>query len=191
MTEVKILIKGYEKEFKDRDEYTCTTTLVQDEGLNIIVDPGCPKSEKVLEEALAKHGLTFKNIDIVFITHWHLDHSKSVALFPNAKVIDAWEINKEDRHYFHEYFKNKSYDITKNIKVIPTPGHTRNHASLAVKSDKGTVVIAGDVFWHSDFTPKKDPFASNHKKLNESRRRILKIADYIIPGHDNIVKVKK
>lgn len=187
MADVKILIEGYNKELKNRDEYTCTTTLVQDGGLNIIVDPGCPKSNELLRRALAKHSLIFEDIGIVFITHWHLDHSKSVGIFPRAKIIDFWEINKGDKHYFH----GGKYKITKNIRVIPTPGHTRGHASLEVKTNKGSVVVAGDVFWYSDFTPKKDPFASDHKKLNESRRKVLKIADYVVPGHGKMVKVKK
>jgi len=187
MAKVNILIKGYEKEFKDRDEYTCTTTLVQDKDLNIVVDPGCPKSEKVLEKALAKHGLTFKDIDIIFITHWHLDHSKSASLFPRAKIVDFWEINKGDKHYFHD----GKYNITENVKVIPTPGHTRGHASLIVNTEKGTVVVMGDVFWHSNLTPKKDPFAGDEKKLRESRKKVLKIADYAIPGHGEMFKVKK
>jgi len=187
MAEVKTLVIGYEKEFKDRDEYTCTTTLVQDGGLNIVVDPGCPKSEKILKKALTKHGLTFKDIDIVFVTHWHLDHSKSVALFPRAKILDFWEINKGDKHYFHD----GKYKITKNVRVIPTPGHTRNHASLMVNTKRGTVVIMGDVFWRSNLTPKKDPFARDKKKLEESRKKVLKMADYVVPGHGKMVRVKK
>jgi glyoxylase-like metal-dependent hydrolase (beta-lactamase superfamily II) len=185
---VKVLIKGYVKKLeKNRSEYTCTTTLVQDGKLNIIADPGCPKSEIVLKKALKRFGLNFEDIDIVFITHWHLDHSKLVALFPRAKIVDFWEINRGDKHYFH----GGKYKITKNVEVIPTPGHSRGHASLKVNTADGIVVIAGDVFWFSNFTPKKDPYASDQKKLEESRRKILKIANYIIPGHGNIVRVEK
>ncbi|GAG41326.1 unnamed protein product, partial [marine sediment metagenome] len=31
---------------------------------------------------------------------------------------------------------------------------------------------------------------SNHKMLKESRKKVLKLADFIIPGHGNIYKVK-
>ena len=55
--------------------------------------------------------------------------------------------------------------------------------------DIGTVVVAGDLWWRSDFTPRLDPMAWNQKILENSRKRILKIADYIIPGHGKMVAI--
>jgi hypothetical protein len=38
---------------------------------------------------------------------------------------------------------------------------------------------------------RKDPYVKNESQLIESRKKILKIADYIIPGHGKMFKVKK
>ena len=38
--------------------------------------------------------------------------------------------------------------------------------------------------------PKKDPFAVDLIKLEESRKKVVKMADYIIPGHGGIYRKK-
>ncbi len=40
MTEIKVLIEGYVRKEGDVEEASCTTTLIKDNNLNIIVDPG-------------------------------------------------------------------------------------------------------------------------------------------------------
>jgi hypothetical protein len=37
----------------------------------------------------------------------------------------------------------------------------------------------------------KDPYVKNEKDLKESRKKVLEIADYIIPGHGKMFKVQK
>ena len=71
-----------------------------------------------------------------------------------------------------------------------TPGHSYDSITLLVKTNNGIVAICGDVFWKEDF-PKDDPYASNKEKLEESRKKILEVADWIIPGHGKMFKVKK
>jgi glyoxylase-like metal-dependent hydrolase (beta-lactamase superfamily II) len=80
--------------------------------------------------------------------------------------------------------------FTEDIKIIKTPGHDYSCITLLVKTDKGTIAICGDVFWKENF-PETDPYASDKEKLKESRKKVLKIADYIVPGHADMYKVKK
>jgi len=79
--------------------------------------------------------------------------------------------------------------FTDNIKIIKTPGHNFSSITLLVKTDKGNVAICGDVFWKENF-PDEDEYADEPKKLKQSRENILKLADYIIPGHADMYKVK-
>ena len=58
------------------------------------------------------------------------------------------------------------------------------------------VVVAGDVFWWVDGEEQiidierpDQHFASDPAKLIESRKKVLEIADYIIPGHGTMMKV--
>lgn len=113
-------------------------------------------------------------------------------MFLEAQIIDNAGVYKGD--------KITSLDETlpgTDIQVIQTPGHKEAHASLVVPTDEGKVVIAGDVFWWPDEEKqivdieKEDPYASNMEALKESRKKVLEIADFIIPGHGKIFKVDK
>ena len=182
MAEVKILFPGYFS--ADGNEGIATITLIKDKNLNILVDPGVLESQDELINKLKDEGLSVNDIDIVCITHSHLDHYRNIGLFPTAKTLEYWGLwDKKIVEDWPEQF-------TEDIKIIKTPGHNYDCISLLVNTDKGIVAIVGDVFWKEDY-PDDDPYASDKDKLNESRQKILKLADWIIPGHGDIYKVKK
>lgn len=140
---VKVLIKGYAKKTKTGWLASSTTTLIEDSGKKIIVDPGINK--KLLLKKLQKEGLRPNNIDIVFMTHYHPDHAFLASIFAKAKVLDGDTIYEDDKEVS---YKNKIPGT--NLEVILTPGHAHEHASLLIKTAKGNIVIAGDVFWWTD-----------------------------------------
>lgn len=182
MTIVKVLIKGYVS--KDTGGHSCSTvTLVQDKNNNIIIDPGTLSDPNELIEKLKENSLSLNDINIVFLTHSHIDHYKYVGLFPNARILEYWGLWDKDKCIEFNGILNK------NIKIIKTPGHSYDSITLVVKNDKGTTIaICGDVFWKKNF-PKEDQYAQDNEQLIESRNKILKIADYIIPGHGDMFKV--
>lgn len=195
MTKVKVLIEGYAKKTKDGWLASSTTTLIEDNGKKIIADPGINK--KLLLKKLQGEGLNPDNIDIVFMTHYHPDHVFLASIFEKAKILDGDTIYENDKEAGYE---NKVQGT--NLEVILTPGHAHEHASLLVKTEKGKIIIAGDVFWWTDeeeqktdniqaLISKKDPFTKDLQALKESREKVLKIADWVIPGHGKIFKVKK
>lgn len=194
MAEVKILIEGYVREKDDALFASPTTTLIKDSGLNILVDPGANK--KLLLESLEKEGLKPEDIDVVFVTHYHLDHILNIRLFPEKDIYDGSVIYSDDKEA--EYSGNIP---NTNIEIIETPGHADEHCSLLVETEKGKIVIGADVFWWMDDEEQKtdreslmnheDAYANNKEKLIESRKKLLEIADYIIPGHGKMFKVEK
>lgn len=185
MTEIKVLIEGYTSaDDKSGKEKTCPTiTLIKDEGFNIIVDPGVLEDQKILINALKEEGLSVDDVDIVCITHSHIDHYRNIGMFPNAKTLEYFGL--WDKNTVEDWNEN----FTKNIKIIKTPGHNYDGITLLVKTDSGIIAICGDVFWKEDY-PENDPYASDKKKLEESRIKVLQSADFIIPGHAGIYKVK-
>jgi len=179
MTKVKVLIEGYVK--ADGAKVMPTTTLIQDQNTNIIVDPGMGKNKKaVLRKALKKEGLNFESINIVFCTHYHLDHTQYAGLFPKAKLVDYLYIYDGNDWLDHD---GEGYKLSPNVSISHTPGHSPEHASLKVETEKGIVVVTGDVWWLDTMEPKIDEMAQNQKQLEKSRQKILSIADWIIPGH--------
>jgi glyoxylase-like metal-dependent hydrolase (beta-lactamase superfamily II) len=195
MTKVKVLIEGYAKETGSGWLASSTTTLIKDSGKKIVVDPGI--NRKLLLEKLKEEGLTPYDIDIVFITHYHPDHMFLSPVFEKAVFCDGDTIYEGDKETEYE---GKIPGTT--IQVIPTPGHAYEHAALLVNTEKGKVVIAADVFWWMESEEQKtgdaeflinreDPFTKDKKALKESRKKILDIADWIIPGHGKMFRNPK
>lgn len=193
MSTFKILIQGYAIKKPDGWLASSTTVLIQDSGKNILVDPGINKS--LLLAQLEASGLNIADIDIIFMTHYHPDHNLLTALFDHAQILDGGTIYSQD--------KESEYSDTipgTNLKVIPTPGHAHEHASIIfTHKTKGTVAVAADLFWWTDDEKQKtedpqilinrdDPFTTDRQALIRSRKKVLAIADYIIPGHGHIFK---
>lgn len=193
MSEIKVLIEGYARQIKNGWLASSTVTLVKSNGKNIIVDPGC--NRKKLLAALGRESLKVEDTDFVLLTHNHLDHALLAGIFSNAGVLTTEEIYKNANQIAHG---NIIPDT--DLKIIQTPGHCNEHCSLVVSTEKGIYVVAGDVFWYVDSemqtanVEKIDdahPAEVDMKKLIESRKKILEIADWIIPGHGKMFKVEK
>lgn len=191
MNTIDILIEGYAKITSNGWDASGTTTLiVTDSGKKIIADPGANRD--LLFEALKKRSIVPEDIDIIFITHHHLDHAMNVGLFPHAKVIDEEAI----------YTQSVAVEGVKmlpdtDITVIATPGHEYAHAILVVPTKDGTVVVAGDTFWWTATEEqvvnmeKPDDFAQNLEELVASRKIVLDLADVVIPGHGKLFVNKR
>jgi glyoxylase-like metal-dependent hydrolase (beta-lactamase superfamily II) len=189
---VKILIEGYTnadaKAESGGEERTCpTVTLVRDGDLIMVVDPGVLENQQILIDALKSEGLTVNDVNMVCITHSHIDHYRNIGMFPKARVLEYYGV--WDRNTVEDW----SEQFSINVQVVATPGHNSTDITLFVNTDDGVVAICGDVFWKENY-PKDaddDMFASDHKQLEESRHLVLEKADWIIPGHGGIYKAQK
>jgi len=77
VAKVRISIRGYAS--TSTGGHSCSTeTLVQERGINIIVDPGTLPNQKKLVDKLKKVGLEVDDINIVLITHSHMDHYRNI-----------------------------------------------------------------------------------------------------------------
>ena len=194
MAEVKILVEGYAKKIKDGWLASSTVILAEDNNKKIIVDPGCNRTG--LLKKLAKNQLNTADIDYVVLTHNHTDHQLLTGIFENAGVLNDTEIYDNDKQIDH-----KGIVPGTDLKIIPTPGHDQFHCALIAPTNDGTYVVAGDVFWWMDdeeqkidyesLIKHKDPYVKDEKVLENSRKKILELADYIIPGHGKMFKVTK
>jgi glyoxylase-like metal-dependent hydrolase (beta-lactamase superfamily II) len=183
MDEVKVLVEGYARRMKNGWAASSAAILVRSSGKTIIVDPGCNRQR--LMGALKRERLRTGDIDFVFLTHSHFDHSMLAGIFENAKVIDCEEIFDGDMQVSH----HGAIPGT-GLKIIQTPGHTDDHCSLLANTEKGVCAIAGDVFWWEegerqsiDIGKPDAAHPSDVKKLAKSRKMLLERADWVIPGH--------
>ena len=188
MTEVKILIPGYisaDSITEDQGEKTCATiTLVKTGNMNIVCDPGVIEDQSVILEKLKAEGLERDDIDIVFLTHSHIDHYRNIGMFPQAKTLEYYGFWEKSM------VKNWKENFAEGIRIIKTPGHSNDSLTMLVKTNEGVVAICGDVFWKENY-PDYDEYAVDMKTLKESRKLVFKEADFVIPGHGEKFKVKK
>lgn len=209
MNTVDLLIEGYAKVIKSGPgspqggwKASGTTCLIRnDSGVLILTDPGANRA--LLLEQLAKLDVQIDDIEYIFLTHLHLDHSLLMGIFSGAKVINHEAITSgENGELISEMIPGT--DIT----IIKTPGHEYAGASLLVPTKEGTVGIVGDVFWFStsaeasadkeENSPEQlidinapDDFAENMDVLKESRQKVLDLCDFIVPGHGKMFAVSK
>jgi glyoxylase-like metal-dependent hydrolase (beta-lactamase superfamily II) len=194
--EVKILIEGCTNADTvgetGQEKTQPTITLVRDGDLIMVVDPGILESQQVLIDALAKENLTIEDVNVVCITHSHIDHYRNIGMFPNAKTLEYFGLWSNDT------VETWPENFTSNIQILHTPGHDYTCITLFITTRPesgypGVVAICGDVFWKENYpqNPKDDAYASNTDKLQESRQTVLKMADWIIPGHGKMYKNNK
>jgi glyoxylase-like metal-dependent hydrolase (beta-lactamase superfamily II) len=186
MAKVEVLLVGYFKWVgKNICRASSTITLVFDGKEKIIVDTGNLTDDKKILKALKKFKIEPAEITMVVNTHVHPDHRGCNFLFRKAKIITSEDINDDDKFTFAP---SGDFSLTPNIKIVRTPGHTLHDCSVLVKTDRGKVAIVGDLFWKG--LKDKLAFVDNKKMHRASQKKILKMADFIVPGHGNIFKVK-
>lgn len=195
MATIKVLIEGYAKELENGWIASSTTCLITTEDKKIITDPGCNRQK--LLEALREEGLTTDDIDYIFLSHCHPDHVLLAGIFEKAKYVTFDSNLIYDKDLLTVFDKNV---LGKDIEIVETPGHVLEHLSLLIDTPQGKVAIAGDVIWWIDGEAqvvdinKEDHSQAkgmNMEDLIESRKKLLKIADYVIPGHGKMFKVDK
>lgn len=202
MAIVKVLVNGVHKLVADETvEVWCTTTLIKS-NINIIVDPGSFINQKSLVEALNMEGLKAEDISAIVLTHTHIDHTSNLTLFNQAKIYSRLISNPQYRGQYQMINQGKVYrydilnkSIAKDVMIIDTPGHTIDSITLLVNTSDGVVVVCGDAIANeklSDLNNKPEEYLCySLKKYDEGRRKILSHADWIVPGHGEIFKVRK
>lgn len=195
MNTVTILVEGYAHSNND-GTYTASPTcsLIESNGRKFLVDPGTNKEKLV--NALKKINITPTDLSFIFLSHYHPDHFLNIRLFPDLDVYDGDICWREDLEIFHQ---GKLPDV--DVELIKTPGHATEDTSLFIKTKDGVVCVCPDVFWWedgkqiydgiNDVLNLVDPFANDKQALLVSRKLVLDKADYIIPGHGKMFKVKK
>lgn len=190
MAKVRVLVEGclsvaegyWHEDNKGRTG--STISLVLDGEIIMVVDPGFLKDKQILIDAIKKEGLDVADINIVCITHSHVDHYANIGMFPNAKILEYFGMwDKEGR------VEDWQERFTENIQILKTPGHDENCITLFVKTDDGVVAVCGDVFWKENY-PEFDSYATDSKKLEHSRRLVMSMSHWIVPGHGNIYKTQ-
>ena len=167
----------------------CTCTLVTGSDFRLLVDPSLKDAESMKAELDRRTGLKPEDVTAVFITHEHGDHHFGLKHYPDAQWLAAPPV-AEILNASGSYSKRvepAEGPIFDSIDVIATPGHCLSHHSLRFGCDGRSVVIAADAAMNRDFwNDRRGYFNSADFALAASSIETLaKIADIVVPGHDN------
>ena len=172
---------------KNRVLAGCNTILIRMHGKNILTDVGMGTKWNQKElglyaltpltagEMLAPHGLKPEDIDLILLSHLHIDHAGGLTklngqgevelAYPNAMVYvqkGEWEAaNRPDprsRPSYREWDFRPVYDAGKlklldgNTELFPgcdmvvTGGHTANHQIVVFQHGEEKVIFTADIF---------------------------------------------
>ena len=172
---------------KNRVDLDVNLLLVKTKDKNILIDTGIgdaltDRMRKIygmekksnLSEGLAMFGVKPEDIDVVVLTHLHLDHAggvvrfnekgEKVPAFPNAKhIVQSQEWNDAlvpDERTLATYFPENFFvleetklvevvdgeeEVEPGIEVIPTGGHTRGHQAVMIETEDAKILGPGDI----------------------------------------------
>ncbi len=198
--------------------------LQTDRGANILFDTGFPpkyltdperpaqdglprfgrlidfRRDQTAEGALALLGLTPRDVDLVILSHSHIDHVGSLSLFAHAPIVlTARERAEPAPLYFGQarpmdwpeatyHLIDTDTQVCEGLTLIPTPGHTPGHLSALVALPDGrSAILAADAINRAsepaeDFADADDPTAAQ-----ASANHLLNMAPpeaLLIYGHE-------
>lgn len=178
-----------------------STFLLQVDGKNILFDAGLGAFGGKMLSRLAALGINADNIDIVYLTHFHVDHiaglvEKDAAgidtkAFKNASIYagkveyDAWmeHILKNDlQKMVMELYRDSLHlfafgdSLPHGVLAIDAIGHTPGHTAFQVSN----LLVVGDLM-HGYALQKDHPeinsnYDMDKEKSIESRKRIMQYA---------------
>lgn len=155
-----------------------TVSFVEEGPFRCIIDPGMVRSRDAILRPLARRGFSPREVTDVVISHHHPDHTLNCALFPDARVHDFWATYREDLWTSHAAEGRR---LAPSVRLLATPGHTPQDITTLVGTRDG--IVAFTHLWWSVDGPTPDPLATSNRELLRHRKRVLRVAHTIVPGH--------
>lgn len=174
-----------------------TNTYLVGGSKKILIDPGHLSLFDHVRTGLTGLGLKPDQIDLILVTHAHVDHMEAVKLFRKPTLFAM----SEGAYQFLEEYGGNGYqpdfflgegtlhvgDVT--LEVFLTPGHSPG--SLTFYWPDRKALFTGDVIFDRSIGRTDLPGGSG-KRLKESIQRIAQLdVDYLLSGHGRPVIGRK
>ncbi len=154
--------------------------------------------------------LKVEDVNLVVLTHMHLDHTDGLKFFPGAEIlVGDYEYKHPNGNMpttYPPWFKPNPVTYKKNrtdifgeafpisraedLLYIPTPGHTAGHSSVIFKTDDFDIIFGGDISYNQEQVIKGE-LAGINADYAKSRKTYKNLIDYAsahrtiyLPSHD-------
>ncbi len=193
----------YIKVFTFNDFSENTYLLYNEDGLSILIDPGCyyREEQEELHDFIEENGLTLNQ---VLNTHCHVDHVlgnyyameryKAPLFIPKREEVVLRSVKIYAPNYgFQQYqeavptgFITEQTSLTlgnKFIQILSVPGHSPDHVAFYLEKEK--ILIGGDVLFRESIG-RTDLPGGNHAQLIQSiHTKFFTLPEDVVvfPGH--------
>ncbi len=193
-----------------------TTTFIQAGGRMILVDPSLPAAAlgARFNERTGKH---HEDVTDVFLTTLHPVHRRGLEAFEKARVwAHQYELEAYSGH-LHALKDSSTRLGSEDVKAIdadlrlldrikpapekfddqvslyPLAGPSAGSAGLLLTPPTQTIVVAGDAAMTAGHVERGMVWerCADTEVAMESLREIIELADIVIPGHDNIMLIRR
>jgi glyoxylase-like metal-dependent hydrolase (beta-lactamase superfamily II) len=169
---------------------------------HVMIDSGLPNTFAITESCLAEIGLTTSDIDMVLLTHEHIDHAGGAALMPKKCLVAAHRLaaNKlalkdEFALMNHAFALNTDHyevDIclepgstidlgSHELEIIYTPGHCSG--AICVYEHRNKVMFTADTIMANGIVGGVLGSGNISDYINSLRRLRAWRVDLLLPGH--------
>lgn len=190
----------------------CSTILIRGEK-TIIVDPGNFHIGLygIIGRALAPHGIGPDEVDMVVLTHSHLDHMATTFAFPSSElVVGEGELDAAREAFWPQFIDAFTVDRVKKVRtvrrgealvrlcdgvhIMHTPGHTSGSLCILVESGDERVAIVGDAaMTQEEYVDRRLSHWYPPESRDQINRGLDRVANWrptrVVPGHDAAFRV--
>jgi hydroxyacylglutathione hydrolase len=179
--------------------------VIKGERRNVLFDSCLPNGQDHIQACLASIGLELKDIDLVLLTHEHIDHAGGVPLLSEHAMVGAHRLaaNKlslndefvlmnqafdaEAKPLHIDIFLNEGMSINLGnyeLQVIHTPGHCSG--AICFHEPKHHFLISGDVIMAEGIVGGVLQSGNISDYIHSLRRLAALRIDCLYPGHGRI-----
>jgi len=188
-----------------------TTTLIEDAGRLILVDPSLPAAALGARFS-ERTGKGLSKVTDVFCTTLRPVHRRSIEALAQAnwwacsQEIDAWrdkldnldqitsllgekELSADAELKLLDRIKPAPDQFSPQVQLFPLPGASPGGAGILLAGATSTVIIAGDAAITARHVLSGQVWEGSDdlKQAVQSLQDLLEIVDIIVPGHDNVM----
>jgi glyoxylase-like metal-dependent hydrolase (beta-lactamase superfamily II) len=95
--------------------------------------------DQEIDRQLANINIETRQIKTIILTHRHFDHTGGLGYFPQTPIAPT-DFDDTCGPFTKAHYLTKAKDLA----IVPTPGHTRDHCSVLLKTDTRHILFAGD-----------------------------------------------
>jgi N-acyl homoserine lactone hydrolase len=194
----------------DHDEFYKKEGLTNKMNLYAMANQRMISRDDELDIQLAALNIKVTDVSQVVLTHLHGDHIDGVKFFTSNEIIVNELESKSPYGYLPttvpgwfkptlvNYSKNRvdyfdqAYPITKaeDVLLVSTPGHTKQHSSVLLKTDHEHILFAGDLTYQN-YQLEKFEMSAAHQDYGLSLKSMKNALAYsrkypfvYLPSHD-------